>query len=64
MQTTIGGLGLLLWYYIRVMSCNNTVGNNPYFVSDCLFGVHQSWGESRENLVSHILWRVAAASDS
>ena len=33
-------------------------------VSDCLFRVHQSWGESRENLVSHILWRVAAASDS
>ena len=33
-------------------------------VSDCLFRVHQSWGESRENLVSHVLWRVAAASDS
>ena len=33
-------------------------------VSDCLFRVHQSWRESRENLVSHILWHVAAASDS
>ena len=40
------------------------VSDNSYFVSDCLFGVHQSWRESRENLVSHILWRVAAASDS
>lgn len=33
-------------------------------VSDCLFRVHQSWRDSWENLVSHILWRVAAASDS
>ena len=33
-------------------------------ISNCLFRVHQSWRESRENLVSHILWCVAAASDS
>ena len=33
-------------------------------VSDCLFRVHQSRRDSWENLASHILWRVAAASDS
>ena len=33
-------------------------------VPDCFFRVHQSWRESREDLVSHVLWCVVAACDS
>ena len=40
------------------------ITNNSYFVSDCFLRVHKSWAESREDLVSHILRCVVAASDS